>query len=115
MTGLSAPAAGKPVDPDKDGVWDYGPANAVGLKITLTRATGIFKGSFNAWFDYPVKKHVSKILAFEDALTPVRENPDDGVEGRGFFLWPDKALIPATGKSYGFNWSYDFGILMSEP
>ena len=46
MTGLSAPAAGKPTDADKNGVWDYGAANSVGLKIALTRATGIFKGSF---------------------------------------------------------------------
>jgi len=108
MAGLAAPAAGKPVDPDKDGVWDYGAANAVGLKVSLTRATGVFKGSFLAWFDYPVKKHVSKSLAFEGALTPVRANPDDGVEGRGYFLWPDKAVPPLPAKPYAFKWSYDF-------
>jgi hypothetical protein len=47
-------------------------------------------------------------------LTPVRENPDDGVEGRGYFLWPDKAVPPLPVKSYSFKWSYDFRILMSE-
>jgi hypothetical protein len=99
MAGLAAPAAGKPTDADKDGVWDYSAANAVGLKVSLTRATGVFKGSFLAWFDYPVKKHVSKSLAFEGALTPVRENPDDGVEGRGYFLWPDKAVPPLPARS----------------
>ena len=110
MSGLAAPAAGKPTDADKDGVWDYSPANSVGLKIALTRATGVFKGSFLAWFDYPVKKHASKSLAFEGALTPVRENMDDGVEGRGFFLWPDTAVPPLPAKPYAFKWSYDFLI-----
>jgi hypothetical protein len=114
MAGLSAPPAGKPVDPEKDGIWDYGAANSVGLKVSLTRATGIFKGSFNAWFDYPLKKHVSKSLAFEGVLTPVRENPADGVAGRGYYLWPDKAVPPLPARPYSFKWSYDFRILMSE-
>ena len=114
MTGLSAPAAGKPVDPDKNGVWDYSATNSVGLKVSLARPTGVFKGSFNAWFDYPEKKHVSKTLAFEGALTPEREDKTDGVEGCGFFLWPDKGTIPAIGKAYPFSWSYDFKILMTE-
>ncbi len=110
MTGLTAPPADKPTDPDKDGVWDYGAANSVGLKIALTRPTGIFKGSFNAWFDYPEKKHVSKSLAFEGVLTPVREDPSDGTEGRGFFLCPDKVALPGVAKTYAFNWSYDFTL-----
>ena len=109
MTGLVAPVAGKPTDADKNGEWDYSATNSVGLKISLTRATGIFKGSFNAWFDYPEKKHVSKSLPFEGALTPVRENMDDGVAGRGFFLWADKSVTPA----YAFKWSYDCKILMA--
>ncbi len=108
MTGLTAPAAGKPTDEDGDGVWDYSAPNASGLKIALARPTGIFKGSFLCWFDYPEKKHVSKKVSFEGALTPVREDPADGAEGRGFFLWADKAAIPATGKAYSFKWSYDF-------
>ncbi len=110
MTGLTAPPAGKPTDPENDGTWSYSATNSVGLKLALTRPTGVFKGSFNAWFDYPVKKHVSKPLAFEGVLTPVREDPSDGVAGRGFFLWPDKPLSPA----YAFKWSYDFKILMTD-
>ena len=110
MTGMSAPAAGKPMDVDKNGAWDYSATNSVGLKMSLASPTGIFKGSFFAWFDYPDKKHVSKSLAFEGVLTPVREDPSDGVAGRGFFLWPDKSLSPA----YAFKWSYDFKILTTE-
>jgi hypothetical protein len=103
MTGLTAPAASKPTDEDGDGVWDYSSQNASGLKIALARPTGIFKGSFLCWFDYPEKKHVSKKVSFEGALTPVREDPADGAEGSGFFLWADKSAIPATGKTYSFQ------------
>jgi hypothetical protein len=110
MAGLSAPAAGKPTDADTDGTWDYSATNSVGLKIGLTRATGIFKGSFLAWFDYPDKKHVSQSLSFEGALTPVREDMEDGVAGRGYFLWADKSVTPA----YTFSWSYDFEIMLSD-
>lgn len=115
LTGLSAPAAGKPTDSDQNGVWDYGAANSVGLKVALKPATGIFKGSFLAWFDYPVNKHVSKSVAFEGVLTPVREDPSDGVAGRGYFLWPEKAVPPAPAKPYTFNWSYDFLLLETLP
>ena len=111
MTGLAAPAAGKPTYADTTGAWDYSATNSIGLKIALARATGVFKGSFLAWFDYPDKKHVSKSLAFEGALTPVREDVDDGVAGRGFFLWAGKGVIPVTAKPFAFSWSYDFKIL----
>jgi hypothetical protein len=110
LTGLAAPAAGKPTDTDKDGKWDYSATNSVGLKIGLTRATGVFKGSFLAWFDYPNKKHVSKSLSFEGVLTPVREDGAEDVAGRGFFLWADKSAAPA----YTFSWSYDLKILLSD-
>ncbi len=117
MTGLLAPAAGKPTDADADGVWDYESAvNTVGLKVSLARPTGVFKGSFKAWFDYPLKKHVSKNLTVEGVLTPERKDRTDGVEGRGYFLWADKSSYTSTaGKqvTYSFNRSYDF-LLLSE-
>jgi hypothetical protein len=116
MTGLAAPKAGVPV---KDGAaYDYAnPTNAVGLAIGLTRATGVFKGSFKAWFDY-VTTHTSKTIVYEGVLTPERENKGDGVAGRGFFLWADKSqYLNQLGRpvSYSFNWSYDLSILLSEP
>ncbi len=112
LTGLAAPKAGLPV---KIGTtaYDYGSGtNTVGLTIAVTPATGLFKGSFKAWFDYATT-HTSTTLPFEGALTPVRAEGE--AEGRGFFLSPDKAtyLSPATGKpvTYPFNCSYDFLLL----
>ena len=115
LTGLSAPKAGTPVK--VGAAYDYtNPTNTVGLTVTLTRATGVFKGSFKAWFDY-VTTHMSKTIAYEGVLTPERENKDDGIAGRGFFLWADKSqYLNPQGKpvAYSFSWSYDFSLLLSE-
>ncbi len=109
MTGIAAPKPGVPVK-NADGTYDYAAVETslLEMKFTLTRATGLFKGSFKAWFDYGTT-HTFKSIAFEGALTPVREDPADGIAGCGFFLWPDKSLLPA----YPFKWSYDFKILLS--
>ena len=111
MTGLSAPKAGVPVKAGTD-TYAYGATNAVGLTIGLTRATGVFKGAFNAWFDAP-KTHTAKPVAYEGVLTPEREDKTDGIEGRGFFLWADKSqYLNLQGKSvpYNFSWSYDLKL-----
>jgi len=110
MTGLTAAKVGLPVK--VDATWSYAATNAVGLTFGLTRATGIFKGSFNAWFDYGTV-HSSKKIAFEGVMTPEREDPADGIEGRGFYLWSDKSSYTgATGNlvSYTYKPSYDFVI-----
>jgi hypothetical protein len=111
LTGLAAPKAGLPV---KIGTtaYDYeSGTNTVGLTIAVTPATGLFKGSFKAWFDYATT-HTSTTLPFEGALTPVRAEGE--VEGRGFFLSDDKGTyLNATGKPvvYPFKASYDFLLL----
>ena len=115
LTGIAAPNAGAPVK--AGGVWNYDAENPTGLKVTLYRATGVFKGSFKAWFDYAAS-HTSKNIKFSGILTPERENKGDGVAGRGFFLWADKAnhLNPQNKSvQYSFDWSYDLKILLSEP
>jgi hypothetical protein len=103
MTGLSVvPKAGLPVNLGGNS-WNYDAENTEALTMGLTRATGIFKGSFKAWFDY-VKTHTSKSISYEGVLTPEREDKTDGAAGRGFFLWSD----PSPG--YPFKLSYDFII-----
>jgi hypothetical protein len=102
LTGIKAPAAGVPVNLGGN-VWDYSAPNTEGLTFGFTRATGVYKGSFKAWFDYSTT-HTSKSITFEGVMTPERENMTDGIEGRGFYLWADKT------PSYGFKWSSDFVI-----
>jgi hypothetical protein len=102
LTGIAAPAAGAPVNLGAN-VWDYSATNTEGLTFAFTRATGVYKGSFKAWFDYSTT-HTSKSITFEGVMTPERENMTDGIEGRGFYLWADKT------PSYSFNWSRDFVI-----
>jgi hypothetical protein len=115
MTGLTVPKAGVPVRV-ADG-YDYeSVTNAAGLTVSLTRATGVFKGAFKAWFDYG-STHTSKSVAYEGILTPVRGDASDGVAGRGFFLWADAAtyLNPQNKPvPYSFNGSYDF-LLLTDP
>jgi hypothetical protein len=114
MTGLVAPAAGLPLKVGN--AYDYHATNTVGLTVSLTRATGLFKGSSKAWFDYGTT-HTSKSLAFEGVLTPESESKGASVEGRGFFLWADKAQYlnpPAKPLSYSCNRSYDF-LLWATP
>ena len=95
-------------------MWNYDAENSVGLKVALTRATGVFNGSFKAWFDYAAT-HTSKNITFTGVLTPEREDKSDDIAGRGFFLWADKAqyLNPQNKIiTCDFKWSYDLMILL---
>ena len=114
MNGFTTPKANSPVK--VNGEWDYTADNTLGLNFRLTRASGIFKGSFKTWFDYD-KTHTSKSVSYEGVLIPERENKEDGVEGRGFFLWPDKGQyekLPGKTVTYPFNCSYDFLVQSEE-
>jgi hypothetical protein len=94
-------------------IWNYDAENTAGLTIGFTRATGIFKGSFKAWFDYNAT-HTFRSILYEGVLTPDWEATNDFTEGSGFFLWADKSsYVNPLGRSvtYPFNWSYDFVIL----
>ena len=110
LTGIAAPDTGSPVK--VGGAWDYGAENSVGLKIRLVRATGVFNGTFKAWFDSAATP-TSRTIALTGVLTPERKDQTDGIAGRGFFLWPGQALKATT--PYSFNWSYDLKILLAEP
>ena len=114
--GLAAPKAAKPVK--VDGAYAYEAAtNTVGLTFSAVKTTGLFKGAFKAWFDYGTK-HTAKSISFAGVMTPRRADPQDGIEGRGFFLWTDKSQYTnSRGRAvpYAFKWSYDFVIQSEEP
>ena len=115
MTGLTAPKMGFPTKTDT--AYDYeNPTNAVGLYVEMTRSTGMFRGSFKAWFDYGIT-HTSKTIPYEGVLTPGRLNTPNGIAGRGFFLFANRGqYLNAYNRiaPYNFNWSYDLKILLSE-
>jgi len=111
LTGVMAPKPGAPMK--VGGTWDYSADNVVGLTFGLTRATGIFKGSFNAWFDYGIV-HTSKKILFEGVLTPEQAAAGGDIKGRGFYLWSDKsAYTNSLGRlvPYTYKTSYDFVVL----
>ena len=136
--GLAAPKADTPKKDPGTGEYNYDLVNPTGLTLSFTRATGIFKGGFNVYYDYisaenstldvPTQtySHVIKKALYEGVLTPVRNPTDsDNRGGRGFYLWPGKStyekvdkfgepLVDKNGNPilipYSFNWSYDFLI-----
>ncbi len=128
-TGLTAPRAQTPAkmfDPDTKEFlgYNYDLDNPTGLTLKLTRATGIFKGTFNSYYDYvsvddwttgkQTMGHVVKKSSYQGALTPEREDKGDGMAGRGFYLTPGKSEYQnLQGKliKYTYNQSYGFIIL----
>ncbi len=126
--GLAGPRAQTPTKLANPGEYNYAELeNPTGLVISFTRATGIFKGAFNMYYDYistddqttdkQTWSHITKKLQYEGILTPEREDLSDGIGGRGFYLWPDKGECPnPQGKlvPYTFNWSYDFIVQSGE-
>jgi len=104
--------------------------NTSGLSFRLTRSTGLFKGTFKAWYDYTStvdhttnidrQTHTSKSITYQGVLTPGRKNTSDSIEGRGFSLLQDKGSYDSRRtdqygaplmSTYSFNWSYDFLLL----
>jgi formylglycine-generating enzyme required for sulfatase activity len=131
-TGLAAPRVDTPTRSGMTGPYNYavdtpadGQTNTCGLTFNFARATGLFSGSFKAWYDYAsvldettgteLWTHTYKTMSFEGVLTPVREEGE--AEGRGFFLspdrgWRDSGRDDAEGNPiltpYTFNRSFDF-------
>ena len=122
-----SPAPSKVIDEETlqfSGEYNYGElTNPSGLTFTFAKATGLFKGAFNVYYDYVSAQdttkeenretwtHVAKKVSFEGVLTPVRGDTSDGIGGRGFFLWTIQGEDYA-GKAYPYNLSHDFLILM---
>lgn len=128
---LCAPKAQVPIkaiDPDTKqflGYYEYPVDNPTGLILNFTRATGLFKGAFNIYYDYisaddlttdPERQtyaHIVKRASYEGVLTPVREDLSDGIGGRGFFCWPaNSEYVNAQNRvvPYSYKESYDFII-----
>lgn len=137
--GLEAPKPDKPVTVREDGEtsYEYGDVNgddidnSSELKLSLARATGLFKGSFTLWYDYTAaidftrdeggekQAHSKKKVAFQGILT-LPNDLSDGGDGFGYFLWSaqgryDSGRVDRDGepilKAYKYNRSYGFHLV----
>ena len=90
------------------------PEDTTGLKFSLSRTTGIFKGSFKLPSNDPESQGPTK-SSFEGVLTPERQDKSDGIEGRGYFLWTDKTAARTAARPYAVKWSCDMTIRSAAP
>ncbi len=107
-----------------DGEYNYDDAlNPLGLTFKFTKATGLFSGKFNLYYDYLAKEtataptHTKKSVSYYGLLTPWRAPADATLpEGAGYYLLNlgEKCpYIDAKGKAltYPFaKWSCRFWI-----
>ena len=118
LTGFTVPAKKLAKLPTNVNLIDFdNSTNAWGMTLVLSKSTGLINGSFTVYYeDAPVTVQKTKSLTYKGVLTPVRAIPveagegDIGLEGRGFYLVPDKSYYRDSLnvlKYYSFSWSYD--------
>jgi uncharacterized repeat protein (TIGR02543 family) len=94
---VSLPAGKGPAYDRGAGAYVYAPTNPAAATISAAKATGIFTGKFNLYYEYLDQKGVPKLttvpVSHEGVLTPVRANADDP-SGWGFYLVPDTWKSP---------------------
>jgi hypothetical protein len=113
-------------NPDGSPVYNYEAAkNPNGVTMTFTKTTGLLKGAYSVWYDYPTVidytkdeagvqsgwKHTAKKASYTGVV--LQENPDeDGALGYGHWL------LPGTGvngtKTYKVNQSGGFTFAAGE-
>ena len=89
------------------GAYDYSAENCARATLTFNSRNGIFKGSFNLYYDYTLKgrlTHKSVSVTYAGVLTPVRSDEfADQPAGQGYYLVPDSDLAL---KAYRLKRSY---------
>ena len=115
-------AVAKATKPAKiDGEWVYEGANDGALSLSFAQATGLFKGSYTFWFDYPSAydetadretwSHASKKVSFEGIWV-------QGVEDLGgFYLWDATGVYedPKTGKEKTYKYKASYPVMLLDP
>lgn len=112
-TGLISLSSGKaPVYNPATGAYAYAPTNPAVATFKLTKATGIFSGTFNLYYEYRDQTGALKLktvsVAHAGVLTPVNAEPGTEPAGQGFYLVPDtwkssdaKPVVYPIKRSYG--------------
>jgi hypothetical protein len=76
-----------------DGAYDYSGENCALAKLTFSALTGIYKGSFNLYYDYTANgrfTHKTVKASYAGVLTQTRAAMFNGwPEGQGYYLVPD--------------------------
>ena len=92
-TGVASLPVGKlPVYSTVSKSYVYSPTNPAVATFAVTKATGIFTGKFNLYYEYNDQTGARKLttvsVSHEGVLTPVRAD-EETPPGRGFYLVPD--------------------------
>ncbi len=108
---VSLPAGRAPVYDGAADAYVYAPTNAAAATLTAVRATGLFSGAFNLYYEYRDQKGALQLrtvpVPHAGVLTPVRADPGAEPPGRGFYLVPDTWRSPdAKPVAYPLKRSY---------
>ena len=90
-------------------------SDIIGLRVSLNRASGVFKGSYNIGLLNEASAAITKKrVAYNGVLTPLRSNGTDSIAGRAFALLKTQGVTTnATGKAqtYVTDFSVDLRLL----
>ena len=79
--------------PASNGVYDYSEENSAQATLSFSARTGIFKGTFNLYYDYrqgDLLNHKTVRVPYAGVLTPVRDAAFAAEPaGQGYYLVPD--------------------------
>ena len=115
-TGAVSLSAGKaPVYDKVASNYVYAVTNPAVATMTATKATGLFSGTFNLYYEYRDQKGALQLktvsVSHEGALTPTRAEPDREPAGQGFYLVPETWKSPdAKPVAYPLKRSYGVEI-----
>jgi hypothetical protein len=111
---VSLPAGKAPVYNSMGEAYDYAPTNPAMASLAATRATGLFAGTFNLYYEYSDLNGALKLKTLQvshaGVLTPVTADAGTA-SGQGFYLVPDTWKSPAPMPvSYPLKRSYAVDI-----
>jgi hypothetical protein len=110
---VSLPVGKAPVYSAAASNYVYAVTNPAVATLTVTKATGLFAGKFNLYFEYRDQKGALQLttapVSHEGALTPVRAEPEIMPPGLGFYLVPDTWKTPGA-KPLAYPLKRSYGV-----
>ncbi len=110
---VSLPVGKAPVYSAAASNYVYAVTNPAVATLTVTKATGLFAGKFNLYFEYRDQKGALQLktapVSHEGALTPVRAEPEIMPPGLGFYLVPDTWKTPGA-KPVAYPLKRSYGV-----